>query len=353
MRKKKSNLKAIDFFCGGGGMTYGIRKSGIEVLAGIDIDPECEKTYINNNPNSKFINIDINELTPVKLKGILNINKNDDNLIFVGCSPCQYWSIINTDKSKSQKSKNLLISFQKFIKFFKPGHVVIENVPGLLSRNDSPLTLFLKFLDSAGYSYNYSVVNAQEFGVPQTRRRFVLIASRVTEDIDLLKPQHKPKVRVKDFIGKKNGIPRLNAGMKDEKDPLHVSAGLSDINIKRMKLTPKSGGTRLSWKKYKSLQLKTYIGRDDSFRDVYGRMCWDKPAPTITTKFFSISNGRFGHPSENRAISLREGACLQTFPKSYKFFTTSIASTARLIGNAVPPKLAYYIGKSITEMSCV
>ena len=258
-------------------------------------------------------------------------------MIFIGCSPCQYWSNIKTIKDKSEESKNLLVDFQNFVEYFRPGHIVVENVPGILNRFDeSPLKAFFEFLDKEKYAYSYDVLNACHFGVPQTRRRFLLIASRLLEKVSLPKADtrsNQPTVR--QFIGDQNKFKPISAGHNDESDFLHSTSGLSDQNKKRLELTPWDGGTREAWKDTE-LQIPAYVGKDHSFRDIYGRVYWDKPAPTITTKFFSITNGRFAHPEQDRGLSLREGATLQTFDFSYKFYPKSMASKARIIGNAVP-----------------
>ncbi len=333
-------------------MTSGFRKAGINVLGGIDIDKECERTYTSNNPESKFILSDIKKLSFSTLEKELKITKHDDDLIFIGCSPCQYWSNIKTIKAKSEESKNLLADFQRFVKHFKPGHLVIENVPGILNRiEESPLKAFLDFLDKEKYSYKYDVINASHYGVPQTRKRFLLIASRVADKVSLPVANTKTKLpTVRDFIGDKKKFKRIPAGHKDTTKFLHTASQLSEDNKKRIVLTPHNGGTRTAWSNT-DLQIPAYVGKDDSFQDVYGRMYWDKPGPTITTKFFSITNGRFGHPEQNRGISLREGATLQTFDSSYKFYSTSMASTARIIGNAVPPQLSKRIANAILIFS--
>ncbi|MCB0721065.1 MAG: DNA cytosine methyltransferase [Ignavibacteriae bacterium] len=341
-------LKAIDFFCGAGGMTAGFTKAGIKVIAGIDIDKTCKETYVKNNTKSKFIEADIKLLTNETLIKKTGIRQNDDNLIFIGCSPCQYWSKIKTDKSKSTESKNLLKDFQKFVAFFKPGYVVIENVPGILNKFDeSPLKDFLKFLEQEGYKYDFRIVNASHYGVPQTRRRFLLLSSRVNDSIALPTPDTKENPpTVRQFISSKRIFKPIRAGHRDNSLFMHTSSDLSSTNIERLKLTPKDGGSRKSWKDT-PLQIPTYVNRDNSFHDIYGRMFWDKPAPTLTTKFYSISNGRFAHPEQDRAISLREGATLQTFDFNYNFYASSIANKAKLIGNAVPPELAFRIAKSL------
>lgn len=351
MKKQSSKrIKAIDFFCSGGGMSFGLQQAGIDIIAGIDFDPSCKETYEANIKGAKYILADVEKLKEEDLAKEIEIKKDDDSLVMVGCSPCQYWTIIRTNKNKSQKSKNLLHEFHRFVKYYNPGYVVVENVPGILNkRKESGLDKFVKGLENQGYTVCYKVVNLNEHGVPETRKRFSLIADRVNNRKIFPKPtKYHPNVR--DFIGTDNGFPKVKAGHRNEADFMQTVAGLSDINIKRLKLTPKNGGTRHVWANT-NLQIDAYRKKDKniSFGDTYGRMSWDKPAPTITTRFFSISNGRFGHPEEDRAISLGEGASLQTFPKTYKFIGDSIAGIARMIGNAVPPLFAEQIGRSITK----
>lgn len=324
-------------------MSFGMRQAGIQVLAGLDSDENCQETYLKNNQGAEFIKADITQ-TETTILSDMGIKADDDNLVFIGCSPCQYWSVIYTDRKKSKKDTNLLTHFQRFVEYYNPGYVVIENVPGIKRNAEkSKLNIFISFLEENEYGYDEGVINANFYGVPQNRKRFVLVASRVNKNIKLPRPDNVGPV-VKNFIGTENGFETIAAGHKDETDFRHSCAGLSDTMLLRLALTPKDGGTRKSWSSRKDLQIEAYKGRDDCFRDVYGRMFWDKPASTITTRFNSLSNGRFGHPEEDRAISLREGATLQTFPHSYIFCPESMGTTAKLIGNAVPPELARRIG---------
>jgi len=324
-----------------------MRQAGIDVIAGIDFDPDCKKTYEKNNPGSQFILSDVFELKEKELEEKLSLDKDDDNLVLIGCSPCQYFSIIQTDKKKSEQSKDLLKEFHRFVKYFNPGYVVVENVPGFASRKEeSGLTLFTDDLISKGYAVKYDVVNLNNYGVPQTRKRFSLVASRVNKDCVFPKPKRGKKPTVMDVLGTRNGFENIQAGYKDNTKRDHSASRLSDKNLLRLKGTP-SGGDALWWRDDKALGREKYKGK--GFADNYGRMAWDKPAPTITTKFFSLSNGRFGHPEEHRAISIREGAALQTFPKRYYFYSDSIQGNARMIGNAVPPEYARRIGKAIMD----
>ena len=346
---QNNKINAVDFFCSGGGMSYGMQQAGINIVAGIDFDKNCEETYTANIKNARFIHADVFDLKEEELEQQLSLKKNDDSLLLIGCSPCQFWSIINTDREKSEKSKNLLIEFHRFVKYLNPGYVVVENVPGVLRRKEeSGLDKFIDWLNESGYKVHFKVHEVSEYGVPQHRKRFTLIANRTTgQEIEPVKYEGK-KVTVRDVIGEHNGFPKIEAGHKDNSKFIHSVAGLSKINIKRLELTEKNGGLRLSYADT-DLAPNCHRNKKDCFKDTYGRMFWDKPSPTITTKFFSISNGRFAHPEENRAISLREGAVLQSFPKDYIFKTTSIANTARMIGNAVPPKYAEAIGLAIVN----
>jgi len=347
---KETKFKAIDFFCGGGGMTCGLRQAGIDVIAGVDFDKNAQETYEFNNPGSTFIYKDIKNLWSDYFERNFGIKKYDDNLILVGCSPCQYYSIINTNHSSAEMSKGLLINFARFIEFYKPGYVLVENVPGIVTNKNTVLFRFLDKLNDLGYkNLVKEIVDMSQYGVPQSRRRFSLIATRL-EGVKVSLPQKSEKVlTVGDVLGVEHGFSKISAGHRDTTNFQHTAAGLDEISLRRMALTPHNGGNRLSWASLPELQLDCYIGKDDIFKDNYGRMWWSKPSPTITTKFFSVSNGRFAHPEEDRAISIREGATLQSFPKDYVFKTNSIAGAARIIGNAVPCEYAKRLGETILQ----
>lgn len=346
--EKNQTLCAIDFFCGAGGMTFGLRSAGIKVLGGIDVDESCRKTYEENNPSSKFISEDITRLQVSKLQKLIDVKYHDDNLILVGCSPCQFWSKVNTERKKSKKTAFLLKEFTRFIEELKPGWVIIENVPGIVNKRGTILPLFFQFLESLGYTFSYEVLDLSLYKIPQTRNRFVLIANRLGLPTKLPQKSLKPKATVRQYIGVENGFPSIPAGHRDDSKFIHSSSRLSPVNLARIDKTPKDGGRRSAWKNILELKVAAYEGRDNQFSDVYSRMAWDKPSPTITTRFNSFSNGCFGHPVENRALSLREGATLQTFPKSYRF-NGSVVTIARHIGNAVPPLFAKQLGFHIIE----
>ena len=344
----KTTLKAVDFFCGAGGMSLGLLKAGIKVLAGVDNASDCRDTYEANIHGAKFIKHDISSLSAPSLERRLGIHPGDPLLVFAGCSPCQFWSKIRTNKTKSERTAFLLRHFQKFIHHFRPGFVVIENVPGLYRRKtESILPGFLEFLDQHGYSWADGIINANHYGVPQNRVRYLLVATRLQQGVALPPAVRGAQVTVGDFIGANHNFKPIQAGHRDDDDFQHWASALSEENLRRIKMTPFSGGDRSAWKDDESLQIRAYRGKDNIFRDVYGRMYWDRPAPTITTRFNSLSNGRFGHPAEDRAISIREGAALQTFPADFIFHGTNLNTLARQIGNAVPPALAQRIGQHL------
>jgi len=318
MPKPKNKLKAVDFFCSIGGVSLGFKQAGIEVLGGIDIDKSCKETY-EKNIRAKFLTADVSNLDKKEVGQFFKIERNQDNLVFVGCSPCQYYSNIKTDKTKSCNTRLLLADFQEFVDYYRPGYVFIENVPGLDYKPESPLGKFKFFLKENGYVFDDDVLNAKYFGVPQNRRRYVLIATRVKNKVKLPTGNKKNVKTVKDAIGDPIKFPPIQHGSTDNSGYLHNSARLSPVNLKRIKSTPRNGGSRLDWKD-KSLQPACYKNHN-GHTDVYGRMYWNKPAPAITTRFVSYSNGRYGHPEQDRAISLREGATLQSFPEDFIFYS--------------------------------
>ena len=333
-------------------MSYGLQQAGIEVLGGIDFDIKCKETYEANVKGGKFVHSDVFKVSPASIAEILNYKttkEHNENLILIGCTPCQYWTQMNTDKTKSRKSKNLLVEFVRFVDYFQPGYVVVENVPGIYkNRTASKLTFFLKWLSDQGYVYSAKIRDTSKYGIPQKRKRFTLIANRNSEVI-IVPKQSDRKISVRQVIGQHNGFPPVPAGHRDETDFMHTVAGLSSLNKKRISKVNKDGGTRFDFANDEELQLECFKGKDHVYRDTYGRMKWDDLSPTITTKFYNISCGKFGHPEENRALSLREGAALQCFPNTFKFKTKSIADTARIIGNAVPPEYARIIGEAIID----
>jgi DNA (cytosine-5)-methyltransferase 1 len=345
MKEKKNSLQkkvyAIDLFCGVGGLTKGLERAGVDVRLGVDIDPDCEYPF-SENTSAKFIRTSIDEVDGYALN--YYYRKNGIRLL-AGCAPCQTFSSYNKKLDKNDRRWWLLLEFSRLINEIKPELVTMENVPGLAEQD--VFLSFIKTLKKLGYHYTYSIVNCVDYGIPQTRKRLVLLASRYGP-ISLLSPNDfgAPKQTVRMAIGK---LRPLMSGQVDKRDPLHQAAKLSSMNIKRIKAS-RAGG---SWKEWEKNLVSTCHKKESggSYPSVYGRMNWDEPSSTMTTQFYGFGNGRFGHPDQDRAISLREGAILQTFPDNYKFVPpgSKIKKTTigRLIGNAVPVRLGEVIGKSI------
>jgi len=342
-------LHAVDFFCGAGGMTEGLKQAGIHVCAGVDIDKNVRATYEANHGTNLFHEKDVRRCSGHDVRTWLPEGTDADDLVLIGCSPCQFWSRMPSPKARSLEGSQLLHEFARIVAETLPGYVVIENVPGLMKAGrKTVLQPFVARLKELGYgAVDHGKVNSAWFGVPQLRPRLVLVASRHHDTITL--PPHDTALRptVREFIGVENGFRALAAGQRDAKDPWHRAAALSSDNLKRIALTPPDGGDRSAWSDT-DLQLETYK-EHDGFANVYGRMWWDRPAATLTTRFNSLSNGRFGHPEEDRAISIREGATLQTFPRNYQFIGGS-PTVCRQIGNAVPPRLARAIGEHLLNL---
>ncbi|MCH5151908.1 MAG: DNA cytosine methyltransferase [Clostridiales bacterium] len=339
---------AIDFFCGGGGMTRGLIDAGINVLAGIDSNPHCRETYEKNNKNT-YLASDICKLTPQDLLDRFPQLINSDEVLLVGCAPCQPFSILRREEFDEEgnaiphESVNLLVEFGRFVQALRPAHILVENVPGLRGKGQDVLDNFKRMLNTEGYLYDEKIIYAKDYGVPQNRRRYVLIASRIFQPRipgsqygkDLL-----PYKTVRETIKK---YPSIKAGEENESYANHKAANLKPILQKRISATPHDGGSRTDWPEDLVLNChKEFKGHTD----VYGRMKWDEPSPTLTVKCFSLSNGRFGHPEQDRAISLREAAALQTFPDDYIFYG-SMQEIGRQIGNAVPVLLAKVLGEYI------
>ncbi|MFZ4847162.1 DNA cytosine methyltransferase [Enterococcus casseliflavus] len=340
-------INAVDLFCGVGGLTCGVQKTGINVVAGYDIAKECKFSYEHNN-KAKFIHKDIKDISDMEISELYP--HNTDIKILMGCAPCQPFSAYSHryKESETRKQKmDLLDYFGKQVELVKPEIVSMENVPQL--RNDPVFEKFVNLLECNGYYVDWKIVYAPEYGVPQNRRRLLLLASRLGE-INLMEPIRiegdYPTVR--EAI---SGLKPLKAGEVDNDDFLHRARKLSDLNIKRIK-SSRPGGT---WKDWDENILPDCYKRKsgESYKSVYGRLEWDKPSSTITTQFIGYGNGRFGHPEQDRALSLREGAILQTFPKDYQFVEkaedVSFVKLAVQIGNAVPVKLGEVIGQSILE----
>jgi DNA (cytosine-5)-methyltransferase 1 len=339
--QNKPLISAIDLFCGVGGLTMGLAQSGIKVNIGVDIDPNCEYAYSINN-KSKFLLKSVAELKGAELGK--NFTPGTFRLM-AGCAPCQTFSTYNQKASADDERWWLLSHFQRLVKETKPDFVTMENVPGLTAKD--VFRRFHKSLKMQGYNLWFDIVDCAQYGIPQSRNRLVLLASK-HGPIELITPRRyaKSPKTVRQAI---SHLKPIKAGDSDKLDPVHASCDLSDLNKQRILLSVPGG----SWQDWPE-EIKAECHKRESgktYASVYGRMEWDKPSPTLTTQFYGFGSGRFGHPDQHRAISIREGAMLQTFPKNYKFFPSDkplgFKPLGRLIGNAVPVKLGKVIGQSI------
>lgn len=335
-------VRAIDLFCGAGGLTHGLLQAGIEVVSGFDINEACRYPFERNN-GVRFVRCDLSR--PDLDTMVANLGGGGPTLV-AGCAPCQRFSTYDRHRRGSGESWPLLDTFGGVVARIVPDYVTMENVPGLQS--DPAFARFHRLLTSLGYKVVYDILDCNRYGVPQSRRRLVLLASRAGH-IDLPDPTHPTAVSrptVRSAIG---DLPELCIGEADASDRLHAAARMSELNLRRLRAS-RPGGTWEDWPE----ELRAACHRKPSgakYKNVYGRMEWDKPAPTITGQANGFGNGRFGHPDQDRTISLREAALLQTFPRAYEFLAPTdpikLGEIGVLIGNAVPPRLGYVIGRQI------
>lgn len=320
-----------------------MQQAGIEIQAGIDLDPSCRHPF-EANVGAEFHELDLSGLSPGFVGSLFAPGMPR---VLSGCAPCQPFSTYTNGRGSPKGRWRLLDKFAEIVEALRPEVVTMENV-SLLARH-AVFSNFVAALRRSGYRHSHSIVRCSDYGVPQLRRRLVLLASTLG-DIKLEPPGRsgsgEPTVWA--TIGR---LDPLEAGGASQDDPLHKCSGLSETNLRRIRSSV-PGGTWRDWEAGLRAPCHTR-GSGRTYSGVYGRMSWDDPAPTITTQFHGYGNGRFGHPVQDRAISLREGALLQTFPHDYSFVAPSeavhIAPVARLIGNAVPVALGAAIGRSIID----
>lgn len=343
--EREVEASVVDLFCGIGGLSYGFKEAGFDIRAGIDVDEECRYAY-EKNVKTIFLRKDVGELTPHSLTALYP--RDASKRVLVGCAPCQPFSTYNQKNDNPQW--RLLERFGELIADTKPDVVSMENVPRLVRfRNGVLFDHFVRTLEESDYRVSWNILYGPDYGLAQTRSRLVLLASRLG-NIGLPAPTHEPSNyrAVRDEIGE---LPELSHGEVDENDELHRASSLSETNVRRI-VSSKPGGTWRDW----SEDLVTECHRAETghgYSSVYGRMEWGKPSPTMTTQFYGFGNGRFGHPDQNRAITLREGAMLQGFPREYRFTKPGdkirFKTVGRMIGNAVPVTLANAIARSVRD----
>ena len=341
-----NDWSVVDVFCGAGGLSHGFRRAGFRVAAGIDVDRTCRYAFEINN-DAHFVAKSIDEISADELEALY---PDGARRILIGCAPCAPFSSYTPEAKKHKTGKwNLVDVFADRILAVKPEIVSMENVPRLASFDQGRfIGRFIERLEG-DYEVTTAIVDCARYGVPQLRTRLVLLASKLGR-LELVSANRDsgnlPTVR--EAIG---DLPPISNGEMHASDRLHASPRLSKRNIERIRASV-PGGT---WEDWPSSLVAECHKRTTGkwYRNVYGRMEWDKPAHTITTGCFSFGRGRFGHPSQDRAISLREAALIQTFPRHYEFVEEGepvyFGRIGRQIGNAVPVALGEAIARSIAE----
>ncbi len=341
-----SPVVLADFFSGCGGTSLGFTRAGMKPVLAVDWEQDAAATFRLNFPTTKVIERDIREVRTEEVDAVLQQSAGSIRL-FAGCAPCQPFAGHRHAPTSKDTRSFLLLEFLRFVVDLNPELIFVENVPGM-RRRSAAQGLFAEFVEEITKTHHvsYDIVSSADYGVPQTRRRLVLVASRLGE-IGIPPPTHGPAAdslhtTVRDWIGT---LPPITAGGGRSTVSSHRAMSLSSLNLERIRATPE-GGDRRDWPLH--LWPDCHRGGFGGHTDVYGRLSWDKPAPALTTRCISYSNGRFGHPSQDRALSAREAARLQTFP-DYFHFTGSLTSQAKQIGNAVPVVLAECFGRHLVE----
>lgn len=359
----KLPIKVFDFFSGCGGTSCGFKQAQMETVFAIDNDPYAAKTFVKNfaeaklfeslefddpPPKTTFLLKDIESVPVETIQPIID-RYSGHPILFTGCAPCQPFSKQKTQLPDQDPRKTLLGYFRRSVEHYQPEFIFVENVPGMqkVQGKDGPFDDLLKTLDKLNYSYKSKIVAAQNYGVPQKRRRLILIASRLGK-IDFPPETHGPGRTNPEYATPRqwmDGYSPIKAGETHPTEPNHQAADLSALNLKRIAATPE-GGDRRDWPE--ELWLTCHSNGHTGHTDVYGRIKWDELSSCLTTKCTSLSNGRFGHPEQNRAISTREAACLQTFPRDF-LFEGGTYTAGRQIGNAVPVLLARRFGENFNN----
>jgi DNA (cytosine-5)-methyltransferase 1 len=323
-------LTAIDLFSGCGGLSLGLKKAAFQVLAAVDNDPLANESYRKNHPHTLLLQQDITKVSATDLMRHLRLKRGQLDLL-AGCPPCQGFSrlrTLNGQRRPREPMNDLVFQFLRFVRVMRPKAIMMENVPGLTK--NARLKKFCRVLSKLGYDWQYAVLDAADYGVPQRRRRMILLASVYGPTAFARKSRSLPTVRTT--------IAKLDRPGRSG-DPLHDHPARRSVDVQMLiKRIPRNGGGRTALPKHEQLSCHQKV---DGFRDIYGRMAWDEPAPTITGGCINPSKGRFLHPRQDRAITLREAALLQGFPRRY-FFSLKKGTypAAQMIGNAFPPMFA-------------
>jgi DNA (cytosine-5)-methyltransferase 1 len=347
-----SKLVAVDLFSGGGGLTAGLKMAGFSVCAAVELDKAAAETYNENHKEVILFQKDIKEITAIELLKTSPSGKID---LIAACPPCQGFSSL-TSKYKTFDSRNKLINeFARLVREIKPTTIMMENVPGLEKKGGHLFTPVINEFKELGYIIDFKVLEVADYGIPQRRKRLVVLGM-LGSSIKIPQPTHsmsgengkKQWKTVKDAIGHMPhpiDLKTVKTLGRPTEYNWHVTRNLAPINVLRLK-SLKAGASRTAIPQ----ELRPVCHKSDiGFSNVYGRMAWDKPSPTITGGCTTLSKGRFGHPAEIRTISVREAALLQTFPKNYKFSTEFIDKACNIIGNALPPQFAKVMSKACMD----
>lgn len=358
MWRKSERPTAIDLFCGAGGLTLGLKRAGFRVVAGVELYPEIAKTYKVNHRSTKLLIKDVREVTGRELFELTGLKELD---LLAGCPPCQGFSKLTDKWHRKDPRNDLVLEMSRLVGEMRPQMVMMENVAGLATRGKPTLDEFVQRLESLDYLVNHGVLQLADYGVPQSRRRLVLLAGKGF-DIPMLKrthsPQGDPKTRLKPWLTLRNVLKDIGEpvtlekaieGGGPQKFNWHVVRDLTNTSIRRYEVT-KPGTSRYSLPK--ELRPKCHRYSNKGFPNVYGRLNWDQVPPTITGGCTTPAKGRFGHPDQLRTISVREAASIQSFPKHFKFDTEYMDTACDLVGNALPPKFAQKVAKACLKPLC-